>query len=602
MCGIIGYIGKKKAGEVLFSGLKRLEYRGYDSYGICVLNNFGEPIIHKKVGKISEENFSFSEIEGNIGIGHTRWATTGKVTVENAHPHFDCKKEIFIVHNGIIENYKTLKRILEKRGHKFSSQCDTEVIAHLIEEYFNENLEEAVRKALKHIRGTYGILVLSPKDPQKIVGSCFSSPLILGIGENELLVASDPSALISYTRQIITLEDKEVVVLKPNDFFILKEKPIETIEWDEKEVEKGEYPHFMLKEIMEGPEAVKNSIKGRLIPERGIAKLGGLENVKEKLSQIETLHIIGCGTAFYAGMVGEYMIEEYGGIPVEVDVASEFRYRKPVLSQNSACLFISQSGETADTLEALREVKRKGILSLGIVNMPGSSIARETDAGIYNHIGPEIGVAATKSFVSQLAILVLFTLFLGRQRGLSLIKGQRIAKDLQQIPQKIKEILSQKEKIKEIAQKYSKFSNFIYLGRKYNYPLALEGALKLKEIAYPIHAEGYAGGEMKHGPLALADENFPFLVIALSDSVYEKIFSNIQEIKTRNAPVIAIASEGNEEIKKIVDDVIYIPKTSEMLTPLLVAYPLHLFAYYMGVIKGNDVDKPRNLAKSVTVE
>lgn len=603
MCGIIGYLGKKRALPILIDGLQRESYRGYDSSGIVVFEN-GKPICIKAVGKLENlENLLRSrKIEGSLGLGHVRWATHGKVTEDNAHPHFDCQKNIFLVHNGIIENYRELKEELIKEGHRFYSETDTEVLAHLIEKFFEKNLEEAVRKALKLVRGAYGLAVISLKDPQKIVTARVSSPILIGVNEKEYLIASDPLALAAHTKKVINLEDNEIATITLEKFFILKEKkPIE-LELELEKAQKGKFAHFMLKEIFEQPQTLESSIKGRLILEEGVAKLGGLEQIEDRLREIERLNIIACGTAFHAGLVGEYMLEEYAGISTEVDLASEFRYRKPILDEKTACLFISQSGETADTLAALREVKRKGILTLGIVNVVGSSVSRETEAGVYNHIGPEIAVASTKAFTSQLAILTLLTLLLGRQRQMSLVMGKRIGSALGALPQLVEKILSQNEEIKKLAQKYSKFNNFIYLGRKYNFPIALEGALKLKEVAWPIHAEGYAGGEMKHGPLALAEENFPFVAICPQDSVYEKMISNIEEVKARKAPILAIATEGDQKLKKIVDDVIYIPKTLEMLTPILSVIPLQLFAYQIGVLRGCDVDKPRNLAKSVTVE
>ncbi len=608
MCGIVGYIGKQRDIKVGLAALKRLEYRGYDSAGLAVFNSEKNNIFCvKTTGRINalENRISASGLDlgGSPSLFHTRWATHGGVTEANAHPHSDCKGNIWLVHNGIIENYKELKEMLEKEGHQFSSQTDTEVVAHLIEKFFEGNLEEAVRKAVRLIRGAYALAIISRDDPQKLVAARLSSPLVIGISANDgYIVASDQTAVAPYAKQIINLEDNEIAVINSHDFYILKEKQPEELEIKAEDIQKGEYPHYMLKEIMEQPESLENSLKGRLILEEGLAKLGGLQNVADDLLKIKRLRIVACGTAYHAAMIGKYMLEEYAGIPTEVDIASEFRYRKPVLEENTALLCISQSGETADTLAALQEAKRRGILTIGIVNAIGSSIVRETDAGIYNHIGPEIGVAATKSFSSQLAALALLTLYLGRQRSLSLVKGQRIASDLQQIPQLVGQILKQSDEIKQLAEKYSKYNNFIFLGRKYNYPIAMEGALKLKEIAYYIHAEGYPGGEMKHGPIALADENLPFFFIVPSDSVYEKMISNIEEIKARGGKIIALASEGNEKIKELVDDVLYIPKTSEMLTPILSAIPLQLFAYHMGVIRGCDVDKPRNLAKSVTVE
>ena len=600
MCGIVGYIGKKPAFPILLSGLKRLEYRGYDSFGFSVLDS-KTPFLFKKSGKISQFEQNFPNPNGEIGIAHTRWATHGGVTDANAHPHFDCLRNIFLVHNGIIENYKELKEKLEKEGHRFTSETDTEVMCHLIEKYFQGNLEEAVRKTLREVRGTYGIAVISKNDPQKIVAARLSSPLILGINQDEFLVASDPAAIITHTRQVINLDDNEIAVLKPNNFFILKEKPLVQIEWTLEEAEKKGYPHFMLKEIMEEPEAVENAIRGRLMIDEGSVKLGGLDSVREKLRRINRLILVACGTAAYAARVGEYMLEEYAGIPTEVDIGSEFRYRKPVVDKNTAAIFVSQSGETADTLAALKEMKEKEILTIGITNVVGSTQTRETDAGIYIRSGPEIAVASTKAFLGQLATLATLTVYLGRQREMALVMGKRIVSELAKLPGLAKEILKSAPEIEKLAKKYKDYKNFWFIGRKYNYPVALEGALKLKEISY-LHAEGVAGGELKHGSLALIDENFPTIAICPSDSVYEKMVSNIQEIKARGGLVIAIATEGNEEIKKIVDEVIYIPKTLEMLTPMLSIIPLHLFAYYMAALLGCDVDKPKNLAKVITVE
>ncbi len=602
MCGIVGYIGKKEALPILIEGLKRELYRGYDSTGVVILDG-NESYCIKAVGPIEnlEKKLQFYQISGKIGLAHCRWATHGKVTEENAHPHFDCKKEIFLVHNGIIENYKELKEKLIKEGHRFVSETDTEVIAHLVEKYFKGNLEEAVRRMLKEIRGAYAIAVISKKDPQKIVAARMSSPLLLGISEDEFLVASDPAAILIRTRQIINLDDGEIAILKPDDFFILKEKPIQLIEWTLEQIEKGGYPHFMLKEIFEEPEAIENAIRGRIIPEEGNVKLGGLEGVREKLKRIKKMFLIGCGTSFYAAKIGEIMFQEYAGIDARAEIASEFKYKKYLLDERTGAIFISQSGETADTLAALRELKKKGILCLGITNVVGSSQARETDAGVYTRSGPEIAVASTKAFLGQLSVLTLMTVFFGRQREMSLVMGKRIVSELLKIPNLAREILKKSSEIENLAKKYKDFKNFFFIGRKYNFPVALEGALKLKEISY-LHAEAYPGGELKHGPLALIDENCPTFAICVSDSVYEKMISNIQEIKARKGPVIAIATEGNEEIKKLVNDVIFIPKTLEMLTPMLSVIPLHLFAYYVGVLLGHDVDKPRNLAKSVTVE
>lgn len=606
MCGIVGYIGKNQDIKMGLEALRRLEYRGYDSAGAAWYNPEKKEISFlKKAGRIDilEKAIKESNLDpvGNPFIFHTRWATHGGVDDVNAHPHFDCQKEVFVVHNGIIENYQELKEKLIKEGHKFSSQCDTEVVPHLIEKYFQGNLEEAVRKSLKDIRGTYGMAVISKKDPGKIIVARLSSPLLLGINQEEALVASDPSAVITHTRQVINLDDNEIAVLKPDNFFILKEKPFVQIEWTLEEAQKSGYPHFMLKEIMEEPDAIENAIRGRMLPEEGGVKLGGLSSVSEKLRGINRLILTACGTANFAGRVGEYMLEEYAGIPTEVDVGSEFRYRKPIVDKKTAAVFISQSGETADTLAALREMKEKGVLTLGITNVVGSTQSRETDAGVYTRSGPEIAVASTKAFLGQLTTLVMLAVYLGRQREMSLVTGKRIISELAKLPDLAREVLKLAPEIENLAKKYKDYKNFWFIGRKYNFPIALEGALKLKEISY-LHAEGLAGGELKHGPLALVDENFPTVAICPQDSVYEKMISNIEEVKARKGKVLVLATQGDERIKKIADDVVYIPKTLEMLTPLLATIPLHLFAYYIAVLNGCDVDKPKNLAKSVTVE
>ena len=610
MCGIVGYIGKQDDPKIGLEALKRLEYRGYDSAGMAVLDQeTREVFAFKTVGRISslEKKFSQFKIKGSPFILHTRWATHGTPTEVNAHPHCDCKRNIWVVHNGIIENYKILKEKLEREGHKFISETDTEVLPHLIEHFFKGDLEEAVRKALKLVKGTYGVAVIARNDPQKIVAARNSSPLVLAMNKDGGIIASDASAIVSYSRKVIFIDDEEIAVIKPKDFFVidlnnhLKEKEVTELDWTIEEAQKGGYPHFMLKEIVEQPESLKDSQRGRVILEEGMAKLGGLESIKDRLREIQRLIIVACGTAYHAGLVGEYMLEEYARIPVEVEFGSEFRYRKPILDENTAILAVSQSGETADTLAAVKEAKEKGVLALGTVNTVGSTIARETDAGVYNHAGPEIGVASTKAFTSQLEVLALWTLLLGRQREMSLVVGQRIAKEILKIPELVKRTLGLKDDIEKLARKYRDFQNFLFIGRKYNYPIALEGALKLKEISY-IHAEGYGGGEMKHGPIALINDNFPTFAIAPRDSVYEKMISNIQEIKARKGPVIALTTEGNEEIKNLVDEVIFIPKTLEKDVFKEAAIPLQLFAYFVGVLRGCDVDKPRNLAKSVTVE
>ncbi len=610
MCGIVAYIGKNNAQDILIEGLRKLEYRGYDSAGIAIVDKNKIKTV-KAVGKINnlEEKLIDKNWQGKVGIAHTRWATHGKPSLKNSHPHSDCAKNIWLAHNGIIENYQELKKELIKKGHKFTSDTDSEVIAHLIEEFNRKNnFEKSVAQALKLVKGTYGLVILNQKEPDKIIVARNGSPLIIGVGQDEYIIASDASAIVQYTQRVIYLDDGEMAVVGNDGYKVinlkskkLDRKKISQIKWSVQEAQKQGYPHFMLKEIFEQPQAVREAIQGRIILKDGMAKLGGLKEVEKKLSQIDKLIIVSCGTSYYAGLVGEYMLEEYAGLSVEVEYASEFRYRQPVLDKKTAVLAISQSGETADTLAAIREAKNKGVLTLGIVNTVGSTIARETEAGIYNHAGPEIGVASTKAFTSQLSILVLLTLFLGRQRKMSLVTGQRIIRGLKKIPQLMEEILKEKNKIKRIAKKYFQFSDFLYLGRKYNMPIAYEGALKIKEIAY-IHAEGYPSGEMKHGPIALIDENFPSVFIAPQDSVWEKNVSGIEEIKARKGKILAIATQGDQELAKLANDIVYIPKTLEMLTPLLSVIPLQLLAYYTGIQKGYDVDKPRNLAKSVTVE
>lgn len=606
MCGIFAYTGKKEAGMLLLDGLTSLEYRGYDSAGVFLPEQGGI----RAVGAVGNLRKKIpSQFVGHSGIAHLRWATHGEPTEDNAHPHRDCTSNVWVVHNGIIENFKELKRDLESRGHVFLSDTDTEVMAHLVEEEMSngKNFETAARAALNRVRGTYGMAIQSKSEPDVIVGARMGAPVVLGLGDGENFIASDPSPILKHTRTVVFLEDGEVAVIRPNSYKIFKlggdavERIAQEVDWSPEEAQKGGYDHFMLKEIMEGPEVIENTLRGRLLENEGMAKLGGLESVKDELAQIERIIIVGCGTAYYAGLVGEYMLEEHAGIPVEVELGSEFRYRKPVLNQKTALIAISQSGETADTLEAIREGKRKGALTLGICNTVGSTIARETDAGVYNHAGPEIGVASTKALVSQITALALFTLFLGRQRKMSKSDAKEIAAQLRALPGKVQEILNNQEKIEAMAAKYAEARDFLFIGRKYNYPIAFEGALKLKEISY-IHAEGCGAGEMKHGPLAMIDENFPTLAIAPSDTVYEKITSNIQEIKARRGPVLAIATEGNSEIQSLADDVLYVPDTIEMLQPILSVVPLQLFAYYFAKAKGFNVDRPRNLAKSVTVE
>jgi glutamine---fructose-6-phosphate transaminase (isomerizing) len=608
MCGIFAYTGtgKKEAGNVLLEGLTSLEYRGYDSAGVFMPERGGI----RAVGAVGNLRKKIpADFEGHSGIAHLRWATHGEPTEDNAHPHRDCVSDVWVVHNGIIENYKELKRDLESRGHVFLSATDTEVMAHLVEQELSEgkDFESAARAALNRVRGTYGMAIQSRKEPGVIVGARMGAPVVLGLGDGENFIASDPSPILKHTRTVLFLEDGEMAVIRPNSYKIYKlggeavERPSQEVDWSPEEAQKGGYEHFMLKEIMEGPEVIENTLRGRLLLDGAGAKLGGLESVKDQLAEIERIIIVGCGTAYYAGLVGEYMLEEHAGIPVEVELGSEFRYRKPVLNQKTMLLAISQSGETADTLEAIREGKRKGAITIGICNTVGSTIARETDAGVYNHAGPEIGVASTKALVSQITALALLTLFLGRQRKMSKSDAKEIALQLKALPGKVQQILDNKEKIEAMAAKYAGARDFLFIGRKYNYPIAFEGALKLKEISY-IHAEGCGAGEMKHGPLAMIDENFPTMAIAPSDTVFEKLASNIQEIKARKGPVVAIATEGNTEILSLADDILFVPETIEMLQPILSVVPLQLFAYYFAKAKGFNVDRPRNLAKSVTVE
>lgn len=610
MCGIVGYIGEKSCIPVLINGLKRLEYRGYDSAGIAYLSKDNSHIIKNK-GKVSllEERLEDFDNGSVIGIGHTRWATHGAPNEINAHPHFNSDKNLFVIHNGIIENYQTIKAGLIKRGYKFTSETDSEVLPHLIDSFLKKgfSLFKSVRLALTEIEGTYGIAVVYEKEPDKIIAARKGSPLVLGIGEHENFIASDVSAILAHTKQVVYLEDGELIELY-KDRFIVKnilddeiKKEIHEIDMSLDEIDKAGYDHFMLKEIMEQPESIKNSMRGRILLENGSSKLGGLENVAEQLANSKRIIISACGTSWHAALVGEYMLEQFARIPTEVEYASEFRYRNPIINKDDAIFFISQSGETADTLAALREAKNKGALVLGICNVVGSSIARESLAGVYTHAGPEIGVASTKAFTSQLVVLSLITLLIARKKNMSLIDGKNIGEELLSIPDKISKILELNDQIKYIAEEFKDAGNFLYLGRGYNFPVALEGALKLKEISY-IHAEGYPAAEMKHGPIALIDENMPAVFIAPKDSTYEKIISNIEEVKARKGKIIAIASEDDNEIDKLVDFTIKIPDTIRMLMPLLTVIPLQLLAYHIAVKKGLNVDQPRNLAKSVTVE
>jgi len=608
MCGIIGYIGEKDALNVLLRGIKRLEYRGYDSSGIAFFDDHNLRC-EKAVGKIAnlEEKLKHQQIHSHAGIVHTRWATHGPPTIENAHPHIDCHNEIAVVHNGIIENYDYLKSQLEQKGHIFKSQTDTEVLIHLIEEHFHDGLEKAVMEALKSVEGTYGIAVISAKDPGKIIAARYGSPLILGIGNREYFITSDVSASLEHTRDVIYLDDNEIAVLSLNTYEtktiqnIPTYKKVEEVLWNIDMIEKGGFEHFMLKEIHEQPQAIRNLMRGRVDGDKGPVKLGGLINCEKNLLKAKRIIIVACGTSWHAGLVGEYMLEDMIRLPVEVEYASEFRYRDPVIEEDTIIIAISQSGETADTLAAMREARNKGALLLSLCNVVGSSIAREADYGIYLHIGPEIGVASTKAFSAQIATLYLFSLYMVMLRGGRSTINPAMIEGIQSIPEKIQTILKKDKEIREIAKIYKDSNHALYLGRGYNYPVALEGALKLKEISY-IHAEGYPAAEMKHGPIALIDKNMPVIFIATKDSTYGKILNNIEEVKSRGGRVIAIATDGDKEIAEKIDHVFYIPEASSPLIPILSVIPLQLLAYHMAVMRGCDVDKPRNLAKSVTVE
>ena len=611
MCGIIGYLGKQNSLPIILEGLKRMEYRGYDSAGVALLVD-RELQVFKKEGKLDNLKkvlFGFNP-QSFIGLGHIRWATHGVPSDLNAHPHVDCQGRLAVVHNGIVENMADFKKELLEQGHQIKSRTDSELIAHLIESHYTgNNLVEAVRQALDRIKGTYGLAVLSKTEPGKLVVARLSSPLILGlIPSGGYLIASDVTAMLPFTKEVVYLEDDEIAEVSVDNYRIYKSGETEnlirqsqSVDWDVAEAEKGGYDHFMLKEISEEPRAIADSLRGRLLVEEGNVKLGGLIDVMDRLQEARRIIFVACGTAHYAGRIGEYLIESQVGMPAEVEYASEFRYREAVLEEGTIVIAVSQSGETADTLAAIRQAKKLGALTLGIVNNVGSSITRETAAGVYNHIGPEISVASTKAFVSQLVILVLLTILLGRQRRMSQEKARKIIEELQALPIKAEKIIVLKDQLEKIAQKYYNSRDFIFIGRKLNYPIALEGALKLKEISY-IHAEGYPAGELKHGPLALIDETWPVVCLIPQDSVYEKNLSNIQEIKARNGKVIAIATEGDPKIAELADEVVYVPKTLEILYPILTVIPLQLLAYFIAKKKGCPIDQPRNLAKSVTVE
>ena len=609
MCGIIGYIGNNKAVPILMEALKRLEYRGYDSAGFCTINE-DNILIEKDIGKIQEvENkVNLNGLNGQVGLSHCRWATTGSVTKENAHPHTDCKNMISIVHNGIIENFSELKEKLIEKGHKFKSSTDTEVIAHLIEDNYSGDIEGATREALKQIDGSYALGVICSKEPQKLIAARNESPLIIGLGKDENFIASDVPAILKYTNKVIYLENNEIAILEKNDYLIKNidgnkiDKKINIIDWDSELAEKSGYEHFMLKEIHEQPRAITETLNGRI--KDGKVELKEELNFNEdELKNIDRIIIVACGTSWHSALLGEFMLEELAKIPVEVEYASEFRYRNPIINENTLVIAISQSGETADTLAAIREAKKKNAKILSIVNAKGSSIARESDSVLYTYAGPEIGVASTKAFTSQLVVLYLFTLFMANLRKTleeKIIFG--LVEKLRKLPLQMQVLLDNNKEIKKIADIYKNKQNSLFLGRGVNFPIALEGALKLKEVSY-IHAEGYPAAEMKHGPIALIDKNMPVVFIATKDVyTYKKVLGNIQEVKARNGIAIAIVTEGDKEIKKITDYVIEIPKTLYILSSILAAIPLQLLAYYVATERNLDPDTPRNLSKSVTVE
>ena len=611
MCGIVGYIGHREAYPVILKGLKRLEYRGYDSAGVALIN--GGLKVYKKKGKVAEleEEVIGKDLRGHIGIGHTRWATHGEPSDRNAHPHLSNSGEFAMIHNGIIENYVSIKNDLLKKGYTFKSDTDTEVLLNFIEDIKKNNggtLEEALRIALKRIVGAYCILLIDQNDPETIIAARKGSPLVIGIGKGEHFLASDASPIIEYTKEVVYVNDYEIAIVRPDELILKnlgneKQTPFITkLDMELAAIEKGGYEHFMLKEIHEQPETIHDCLRGRLLPESGQIIMSGIDDHLNELKNAQRMVIVACGTSWHAGLIAEYIIEELCRIPVEVEYASEFRYRNPVVNKGDVIIAISQSGETADTLVALGSAKEKGAFIFGVVNAVGSSIARLSDAGAYSHAGPEIGVASTKAFTGQLAVLTMMALKLGHAKGT--IDEDRyigLMKELEAVPEKVRLILEDTSNIKRIAEKYKDAHDFLFLGRGYNFPVALEGALKLKEISY-IHAEGYPAAEMKHGPIALVDENLPVVFVATKDSYYEKIVSNVQEIKARKGKVIAVATEGDDVIPAMADDVMFVPDADEIIAPLLSVVPLQLLSYYVGIAKGLDVDKPRNLAKSVTVE
>jgi glutamine---fructose-6-phosphate transaminase (isomerizing) len=611
MCGIVAYIGHRQAYPIIMKGLQRLEYRGYDSAGIALMNNGLH--VYKKAGKVSElAAFTKDKpTEGTLGMGHTRWATHGEPNDRNAHPHYSESKNFAIIHNGIIENYSSIKTELTNRGHTFASDTDTEVLIHLIEDVYdnlNVELEEAVRLALSEVIGAYAIVVISKKDPHKLIAARKGSPIVLGLGKDEFFVASDATPIIEYTKNVAYLNDGEVAIISDGKLTVktienqIKIPYVQELEMQLEMLEKGGYEHFMLKEIYEQPRSIWDSMRGRIDARNRRLRLGGLGEYENKFINAKRVIIVGCGTSWHAGLVGEYLIEDLARIPVEVEYASEFRYRNPIINEEDVVIAISQSGETADTLAAIELAKSKGATIFGICNVVGSSIPRATHAGSYTHAGPEIGVASTKAFTAQVTVLTLLALQIARKRGtITESRFHGLLNELESIPDKVEHALKSNDLIKELAEKFKDARNFLYLGRGYGFPVALEGALKLKEISY-IHAEGYPAAEMKHGPIALIDEEMPVVVIATKNSSYEKVVSNIQEVKARKGIIIAVVTAGDKEVKKIADHVIEIPETDELLIPLVSVVPLQLLSYHIAVLRGCNVDQPRNLAKSVTVE
>lgn len=611
MCGIVAYVGQREAYPVILKGLKRLEYRGYDSAGVAILNDGLQ--VYKKKGKVAdlEDSLVGKDMHASIGIGHTRWATHGEPSDRNAHPHRSANGKLAMIHNGIIENYGPLKKDLQSKGYTFSSDTDTEVLLKFIEDIQKNNqcsLEEAVRIALKRIVGAYVIILLDEDNPDTLIAARKGSPLVIGIGRNEHFLASDASPIIEYTKEVVYVNDYQLAIIKPDELILKnlgneKITPfVQKLDLELAAIEKGGYDHFMLKEIFEQPQTIFDCLRGRIDPEAGTVRMSGIANHIEQLKEAQRIIIVACGTSWHAGLIAEYLIEELCRVPVEVEYASEFRYRNPVIHPGDIIIAVSQSGETADTLVAIEKAKEQGAIIFGVVNVVGSSISRISNAGAYTHAGPEIGVASTKAFTAQLAVLTMMALSLANEKGS--IERQRLTyliNELHEVPDKVQAVLEKSEEIKKIAEKYKDANDFLYLGRGYNFPVALEGALKLKEISY-IHAEGYPAAEMKHGPIALVDESLPVVFVATKDSYHEKIVSNIQEIKARKGKVIAVISEGDSLIAEMADDVITVPESDELLAPMISTIPLQLLAYYIGVARGYDVDKPRNLAKSVTVE